>query len=360
MVTPEQLAEARRDLGQQLAARREAAGLTQAQLARLTGYTRSALANVETGRSNQPRTCWVRYDQLLGAEGALLASYDHYASLTAQRRQQAARERERQRIAKIEQWRPQIATAIGPGVGGGSLGPRPADHAGMSGTLSHDLPLDHPEQLVDASPAPNQQIAAPFLGRGGVTIVLPVKQEVIKKRPVVAVEDVTGSQRLAQLARQLALVPSLEYVPADGMIDLNRENLLVVCGPRLSQPVAELLAQDKTLRFEHHRRAWTLVDYLTGTRYRSGQDQTPPRSWDVGYMGRLRRPDRQGSLIVLTGIHPPGTLGVIEFLSTEITTLFAEVKTDTFSLLVGTHFNPGTLEPREVTLLTPIRRLETG
>jgi transcriptional regulator with XRE-family HTH domain len=105
VVTPEQLAEARRLLGRQLADRREAAGLTQAQLARLTGYTRSAIANVETGRGMQPRTSWRRYDELLRAGGALLAGYDDYASLAERHRRQAAKERERQRAVKVEQWR---------------------------------------------------------------------------------------------------------------------------------------------------------------------------------------------------------------------------------------------------------------
>jgi transcriptional regulator with XRE-family HTH domain len=113
-VTPEELAEARRVLGRQLAARREAAGLTQARLAKLTGYTRSSIANLETGRSSQPRTSWTRYDQLLGAGGALLASHDDYAALTTRHRQRAAEERERQRTAKIEQWQPTVPVTAPP------------------------------------------------------------------------------------------------------------------------------------------------------------------------------------------------------------------------------------------------------
>jgi transcriptional regulator with XRE-family HTH domain len=113
-VTPEQLAEARRDLGRQLACMREATGLTQDQLARLTGYSRSAIANVETGRGSQPRTSWTRYDQLLHADGALLAGYDHYATLASQHRRQAARERERQRTDKIEQWQADTAPDASP------------------------------------------------------------------------------------------------------------------------------------------------------------------------------------------------------------------------------------------------------
>lgn len=105
MITSEQLIDARRNLGQQLAARREAAGFTQLQLARHVGYTRSTIANVETGRSSQPRDCWVRYDQLLRADGVLLAGHDHYRALASRYRDQASQERKRQRTARIEQWR---------------------------------------------------------------------------------------------------------------------------------------------------------------------------------------------------------------------------------------------------------------
>lgn len=121
-VTPEQLAEARHVLGQQLATLRDTAGLTQAQLAKLTGYTRSTIANLETGRSSQPRTSWTRYDQLLNAAGSLLAGYDQYATLTAQQRQQTAQERERQRTAKIDQYRHATTYAPGPSDHDAGLG----------------------------------------------------------------------------------------------------------------------------------------------------------------------------------------------------------------------------------------------
>lgn len=131
-VTPEQLAEARRRLGHRLACLREAAGLTQAQLARATGYARSAIANVETGRSSQPRTSWTRYDELLRANGALLADYDLYVALVSQHREQAAQERERQRAERVEQWRT-LAAPIPPPPA--SIATAPLDLPPASGTI---------------------------------------------------------------------------------------------------------------------------------------------------------------------------------------------------------------------------------
>ncbi|MFI7025254.1 sigma-70 family RNA polymerase sigma factor [Micromonospora sp. NPDC049900] len=196
-----------------------------------------------------------------------------------------------------------------------------------------------------------------FLGAGHVTIVTPLKKEAIKARPVVAFEDVTGAQRLAELARNLGLEPSFEHVPTTGEIDLNRPNLIVICGPRISQPVADVLSQDRRLSFERAPDGpWMLVDRKAGNTYRSGQDQTPPQNSDVAYLGRLPRPDGKGSLIVFTGIHPAGSLGVVHLICTRIGELYGEVQTDTFSVLVGTEYEPDTKEPRKVQLLTPINR----
>ncbi|MCW3815706.1 sigma-70 family RNA polymerase sigma factor [Micromonospora sp. DR5-3] len=210
-------------------------------------------------------------------------------------------------------------------------------------------------QIRHAGPAPE----GAFLGQGTVTISTPLKQEAIRSRPVVAIEDMTGAQRLGDLARSLGLEPSFESIPIGGEIDLNRPNQVVISGPRISEHIAQVLAQDPVLQFERASDGpWTLVDRTTGTVYRSGQDQTPPRSWDVAYLGRLPRPDRQGSLIVFTGIHPPGSLGVVHLLCTRISELYNEVKTGHFSVLVGTEYDPDTHEPRHVELLTPLYRLE--
>jgi len=51
----ETTAHARRALGAELAAYRAAAGYNQARLAQLTAYSRSTIANVETGRQRVPR-----------------------------------------------------------------------------------------------------------------------------------------------------------------------------------------------------------------------------------------------------------------------------------------------------------------
>jgi hypothetical protein len=53
-------------LGRQLAASRRASGLSQARLALLAEYSRSTVANAETGRQHVPREFWAACDAALG------------------------------------------------------------------------------------------------------------------------------------------------------------------------------------------------------------------------------------------------------------------------------------------------------
>jgi transcriptional regulator with XRE-family HTH domain len=73
-------------LGRQLAASRRAAGLNQEQLATATGYSRSTIANAETGRQHVQRPFWVRCDAALGTGTALTRGYDDIAALTRRSR----------------------------------------------------------------------------------------------------------------------------------------------------------------------------------------------------------------------------------------------------------------------------------
>jgi hypothetical protein len=208
-------------------------------------------------------------------------------------------------------------------------------------------------QLRHAGPGPE----AAFLGKDSVIIATPLKQEAIQARPVVAVEDVAAANRLGDLARTLGLEPEFEHVPVGGLIDLNRPNLVVICGPRLSKDVAGVLAHDPHIQFERADDGpWTLRDNSTGTLYRSGQDSDPSRAWDPAYLGRLPRPDGSGSVMVFTGIHPAGTLGVVQLILTEVDELYREVGTGRFSTIIGTEYDPDTGEPITVERLTPLYR----
>src|ERR1022692_5162711 len=84
------MAEARAALGRQLAASRRAAGLTQKQLAPLSGHSRSTVANAETGRQRSPRVFWNLCDDALGTGTALTRGYDEVQAIQQSAHVQAA------------------------------------------------------------------------------------------------------------------------------------------------------------------------------------------------------------------------------------------------------------------------------
>jgi DNA-binding XRE family transcriptional regulator/tetratricopeptide (TPR) repeat protein len=73
---PEAIADARCTLGVRLAACRRAAGLSQARLAEKTGFSRSTIANVETGRQHPPRDFWESADMAVSAGGSLVTAHE--------------------------------------------------------------------------------------------------------------------------------------------------------------------------------------------------------------------------------------------------------------------------------------------
>jgi hypothetical protein len=102
---PDDIAETRRALGRQLSAFRRAAGHTQANFAPLVGYSRSMVANVETGRENAPVGFWRSSDQILGTGGRLVAGYTEIEAAVRRRNDEAARAAEADREAKAHWWR---------------------------------------------------------------------------------------------------------------------------------------------------------------------------------------------------------------------------------------------------------------
>lgn len=220
-----------------------------------------------------------------------------------------------------------------------------AEKAGLSRGRIH--------QIRHTGPAPE----GAFLGRGAVTVATPLRRDDERGRTVVAVDDVSSGKRLEDLARSYGLGVTSEHVPVTGEIDLNRDGLVVVCGPRMSQEMWDTYAQDPVLRWERAEDGpWTVVDRRTGTVHRSGQDSDPARPYDVGYLGRLSRPDGGGSLLAIAGIHTQGSLGVVQLLANDLNALWGQVGDRRFSTLVGVEYDPETSEPQSVELLCPLYR----
>jgi transcriptional regulator with XRE-family HTH domain len=103
----------RRALGRQLAALRNRAGLSQWDLAPLTGYSRSTLSDAELGRHRLRREFWLRCDHLLKADSRLLACYDRIETAAAvlEQRARGSAELAREQVARERVAREGGATA---------------------------------------------------------------------------------------------------------------------------------------------------------------------------------------------------------------------------------------------------------
>jgi len=82
---------ARRTLGLKLAMCRRANGYSQADFASHIDYSRSTVANVETGRQRVPRTFWAAADAALRTGGALTEVNDEIEAAVSRAHQDAAR-----------------------------------------------------------------------------------------------------------------------------------------------------------------------------------------------------------------------------------------------------------------------------
>ncbi|MCP5069575.1 MAG: sigma-70 family RNA polymerase sigma factor, partial [bacterium] len=176
------------------------------------------------------------------------------------------------------------------------------------------------------------------MGTGPLTFALGGKLESAKGEPGVVVSDgsLAAYERLAGLARSLGLESESEVIEPPGIVSLNRANLVVVCGPRLSPIVAQVLDSDSELQFVQDDGGWHVVETSTATIHRSPLDAG--ESADIGYIGRLPRPDGKGTFLYLAGIHAGGMAGAAHYIEENIVELHREVKTRRFSLLVRAEF----------------------
>ncbi|MGH3797508.1 MAG: helix-turn-helix transcriptional regulator [Pseudonocardiaceae bacterium] len=165
---PEELVEMRRVLGAQLAAYRQAAELSQGQLAIAATVDRTTVAHIEKGRSRADQRFWTIADQRCHADGALLAGF-HAWDAAKQDHEVRAREAQLSEArARADTLRattaPQrclcheIASPRGtetpttsPTAGGTDLAQgsaEPLAYLSMVGSLAGDVPGAGPDELI--------------------------------------------------------------------------------------------------------------------------------------------------------------------------------------------------------------------
>jgi hypothetical protein len=205
-------------------------------------------------------------------------------------------------------------------------------------------------QLAKSGPPPERA----FLGIGPLTIAVALKKESEFGRPAVAQETMEACNRLQNFARAMELDSQVEYVAPPGIFNLNRDNLVVMLGPRLSPLVAQLLEADTALKFRKDDEGWHLVDQRADTTYRSPQDAK--QNSCIGYMARLSRPDQHGTFLYAAGLHAMGLQGVIHYLENNLAKLYDEVRMRRFSTAIACDFDPDTHLVVSSKRITPLYR----
>ncbi|MFF7752292.1 sigma factor-like helix-turn-helix DNA-binding protein [Streptomyces sp. NPDC007971] len=212
-------------------------------------------------------------------------------------------------------------------------------------------------QLASAGPPPERA----FFGTDLVTVSVAGMYEAGKgpdQNPseVVTREDLNNFEHLRKLVAGMKLDAQYEVIPPAGIVNLNRDNHVVICGPRRSPIVAQVLEGDDNLRFTKDT-AWHVVEQVTGKEYRSPADEDGSAG-DVGYLGRLPRLDGKGTFLYIAGIHAIGASGVVHYLENNLAELYREVRTRRFSTLISCRYDPKTLEVLESRRVTPLYRHE--
>ncbi|MGW6721663.1 sigma-70 family RNA polymerase sigma factor [Streptomyces sp. NPDC054995] len=191
-------------------------------------------------------------------------------------------------------------------------------------------------QLRDAGPPPERA----FLGTQHVQVLVPMRAG---ERDFVALEDSSTGQKLLALTHQMQLAGDLGYIPTSGEIDLDHEDLVVVCGPKTSPVTAAALGGDPKISFETLPDGrWALTERDSGTVHTSPiDDRSDPAPADIAYLGRLPRPDGRGTFLLIAGVHAIGSLGVAHFLTENMAEVYEKAGTSPFSMVVAADFEAG-------------------
>lgn len=191
-------------------------------------------------------------------------------------------------------------------------------------------------QLRSAGTKPERN----FFGSGTVTVAIGSKPEHGRRDnangEMVSKQAIKAYETIAESLRELGLDTKQEIVPPSGLINLNREPLVVLCAVRVLPFLAQVMAADSHLEFREDESGWYLHDKSTSTDYRSPQDQGESR--DIGYVGRLPGPGGKTTFLYAAGIHAQGTLGAAKWMAENVADLYKQLKLQRFSTLVESSF----------------------
>lgn len=212
-------------------------------------------------------------------------------------------------------------------------------------------------QFLAEGPPPELALLAPE--PGPVTICVIEKGKDSRGNPVVADTAIKAADKLRDLAASYDLETGRETVPASGMINLNRPNLAVLIGPRSSMLIAQALSADPVIRWQPDKNGdWYITDSRTGAEYHSDFDggSDNGRPWPrtcYAHIGRIRRPDGNGSWLCLAGEHAPGVAGGARYFCRETAALWEQAHRSLWGAIVQIKIGEGGT-PEDARLITPV------
>ncbi|WP_025273509.1 sigma factor-like helix-turn-helix DNA-binding protein [Haloglycomyces albus] len=195
-----------------------------------------------------------------------------------------------------------------------------------------------------------------FFGDGRITIAVGAKPESNRadsaQKFVISSQAMQAAQTLIDGMRSFGLDSVMEQVPPPGNVNLNRKNLLVMTSPRLLPFLGQVVASDPNIGFEERSEGWCLIDRESGQVYSAPGEASHQK--DFAYIGRLPRPDGNGTFLYVAGIHSEGTLGGAQWLIDNVSSLYGRVKNRIFSTIVQVESNS---ETEEITQVQPVTKI---
>lgn len=197
-------------------------------------------------------------------------------------------------------------------------------------------------QLLKAGPPPMERaVLAPQPG-APLTIAIVQKADGDQGQPSITLSTRAAVAKLEELAASMNLQTKEEPIAPPGIVDLNTDNLVALIGPRMSALIAQGITSDPVIHWRRDNRDhWYIVDSKTGTEYHSDFDNglSPASDGDrycIAHIGRIRRPDGQGSFLYLGGAHTAGTAGAVDVFVREYASIWDQAKRALWSAVVVT------------------------
>ena len=228
---------------------------------------------------------------------------------------------------------------------------RAAEERGISySAIASELGLTRGRvaQIRRSAPPPERA----FFGIGPVTIAVPLREVPGRSLPVISSEDARAYDMLAARLAELGFQFSRYGIPASGHWTPPAGDVVAICGPKSSPVTAKAIESDPFLSFsELEPGLWVISDRVTGEVYESPIDVSDHKEADVAYLGRVATADRE--LLVIAGVHAIGSVGAVDYLIRSLSSLYAEVGTSRFSVVVASEHEGETVRRSEA--LCPAR-----